>query len=336
MTESSFSLLVIVITVAVLFDFANGFNDAANAIATVVSTRVLLPIVAVVMAALLNFAGALSGTEVAKVVGAGVVDPSAITLVTVGAGVLAAALWVFFASWLGLPISGSHSLIAGVSGAAVATGGFGTLISSGVIKILLALAFSPVLGFLGGYVLMLGLYWLFRRASPTLVTSVFGRLQVVSAAAMAFSHGSNDAQKTMGVISLALATHYNWAEQGIAFHVPFWVIILSAAVMALGTYAGGWRVVRTLGIKIVQMRPVHGFSAESAAAAVIEAATRLGVPVSTTHVITSTIMGQGATRRFSAVRWGVVRGIVVAWLATFPFCGLAGAGIYRVLEFFLG
>jgi PiT family inorganic phosphate transporter len=332
MAESSLAFLVIVITVAVLFDFANGFNDAANAIATVVSTRVLLPIVAVVMAALLNFAGALSGTAVAKVIGAGVVDPSTITLATVGAGVAAAAVWVFLASWLGLPISGSHSLIAGIAGAAVATGGFGVLISSGVTKILLALAFSPLLGFAGGYVLMLALFWLFRRARPTMVSGLFGRLQIVSAAAMAFSHGSNDAQKTMGVIALALATHYHWAEQGITFHIPFWVILLSATVMAVGTYAGGWRVVRTLGVRIVQMRPVNGFAAESAAAAVIEAATRLAVPVSTTHVITATIMGQGSTRRFSAVRWGVVRGIVVAWLVTFPFCGLLGAGLYKLLR----
>lgn len=332
MAESSFAFLVIVITVAVLFDFANGFNDAANAIATVVSTRVLLPIVAVAMATLLNFAGALSGTAVAKVIGSGVVDPAAVTLVTVGAGVAAAAVWVFLASWLGLPISGSHSLIAGVAGSAVATGGFGVLISSGVTRVLLALAFSPLLGFAGGYVLMLALFWLFRRARPTTVSGLFGRFQIVSAAAMAFSHGSNDAQKTMGVIALALATHYHWAEQGIKFHIPFWVILLSATVMAAGTYAGGWRVVRTLGIRIVQMRPVNGFAAESAAAAVIEAATRLAVPVSTTHVITSTIMGQGSTRRFSAVRWGVVRSIVLAWFVTFPFCGLLGAGFYKLLR----
>ncbi|MBI3954169.1 MAG: inorganic phosphate transporter [Chloroflexi bacterium] len=330
--ETSLGFLVIVIAVAVIFDFANGFNDAANAIATVVSTRVLTPVVAVLMAASLNFAGAFSGTAVAKVVGAGVVASDAITLTTVAAGVAAAAVWVILATRVGLPISGSHSLVAGVAGAGVATGGFDALVSSGVTKILLGLALAPVVGFVGGYVLMLGLYWLFRRTSPAAVSGLFGRLQMVSAAAMAFSHGSNDAQKTMGVIALALATHYKWAQAGIPFHIPVWVILLSGTVMALGTYAGGWNVVRTLGVRIVQMRPVNGFAAESAAASVIESASRLGFPLSTTHVITSTIMGQGSTRRLSAVRWGVARGIVIAWIVTFPFCALLGAGLFKLLD----
>ena len=335
MFETSLAFLVIVIAVALLFDFANGFNDAANAIATVISTRVMMPVVAVAMAAVLNFAGAFSGTAVAKVVGAGVVSPEAITLTTVLAGVAAAALWVFLATWRGLPVSGSHSLIAGVAGAGVATGGMGVLITGGVLKILIGLAISPLIGFVVGYLLMLGLYWLFRRAHPATVTGLFGRLQILSAAAMAFSHGSNDAQKTMGVISLALATHYGWAAAGIPFHVPLWVILLSGAVMAAGTYAGGRKVIRTLGVRIVHMRPVHGFSAETAAASVIESASRIGLPISTTHIISSTIMGQGSTKRLSAVRWGVVERIVVAWVLTFPFCALVGAGFFELLNILL-
>ncbi|MSQ33498.1 MAG: inorganic phosphate transporter [Dehalococcoidia bacterium] len=329
------AFLIIVIALALIFDFANGFNDAANAIATVVSTRVLRPITAVLMAATLNFAGALSGTAVAKVVGSGVVASDAINLTTVAAGVSAAAAWVLLATRLGLPVSGSHSLIAGIAGAGVATGGFDVLITSGLSKILLGLALAPLIGLAGGYILMLALYWGFRRANPATVSGIFGRLQMVSAAAMAYSHGSNDAQKTMGIIALALATHYNWAQAGTPFHIPLWVILLSGTVMALGTYLGGWTVVRTLGVRIVQMRPVNGFAAEAAAASLIESASRLGFPLSTTHVITSTILGQGSTRRLSAVRWGVARGIVIAWVLTFPFCALLAAGLFKLLDLFL-
>lgn len=332
MPEDSLAFLVVVIVFALSFDFANGFNDAANAIATVVSTRVLKPIAAVAMAAILNFAGALSGTAVAKVVGAGTVAPEAINVVTVLAAVTAAAAWVFSATRLGLPVSGSHSLLAGLAGAGIATSGVDVLVWSGVTKVLLGLALAPFVGFVGGYLLMVGFYWLFHRSTPATVNNLFGKVQVLSAAGMAFSHGSNDAQKTMGVISLALAVHYGWEEAGIPFHIPLWVIILSGVVMALGTYMGGWRVIRTLGVRIVEMRPIHGFVAESSAAAVIEAASRFGFPLSTTHVISSTIMGQGATRRLSAVRWGVVRGIVVAWVLTFPICLLLGAVLFRLLD----
>jgi PiT family inorganic phosphate transporter len=328
MTETSLAFLIAVIALALLFDFANGFNDAANAIATVVSTRVLSPLAAVVMAAAMNLVGAFSGTAVAKVVGAGIIDKDAITLTTVAAGVGAAALWVNVATRLGLPVSGSHSLISGVAGAGVATGGFDVLVETGVRKVLLGLFFAPLIAFVGGYVGMIGIYWLLRRAPPTLVNSLFGRLQIISAAAMGFSHGSNDAQKTMGIIALALVTSGRIDE----FYIPWWVILLSGLVMAAGTYAGGWRVVQTLGVRIVKMRPVNGFVAESSAAGVIETASRLGFPLSTTHVITSTIMGQGATVRLSAVRWGVARGIALAWVATFPICGLLGAALYALLD----
>ena len=328
--STSLTFLIAVILIALAFDFANGFNDAANAIATVVSTRVMSPLVAVTMAGVMNFLGALSGTAVAKAVGKGVVDPDSVTLVVVAGGVAAAAAWVFLASRMGLPVSGSHSLIAGVAGAGIAHGGTGVLVGSGIMKIVLGLAFSPLLGLTGGFAIMLTIYWVFRHVSPAMVTSVFSKLQIGTAAAMAFSHGSNDAQKTMGIITLALfvSRAYNLET----FEIPFWVILLSASVMALGTYFGGSRVIRTLGVRIITMRPVHGFAAESAAAAVIEVATRIGIPVSTTHVITSTILGMGSTRRISAVRWGVAKGIVYAWVLTFPICGVLGAGLYLLVN----
>ena len=328
--STSLTFLIAVILIALAFDFANGFNDAANAIATVVSTRVMSPLVAVTMAGVMNFLGALSGTAVAKAVGKGVVDPDSVTLVVVAGGVAAAAAWVFLASRMGLPVSGSHSLIAGVAGAGIAHGGTGVLVGSGIMKIVLGLAFSPLLGLTGGFAIMLTIYWVFRHVSPAMVTSVFSKLQIGTAAAMAFSHGSNDAQKTMGIITLALfvSRAYNLET----FEIPFWVILLSASVMALGTYFGGSRVIRTLGVRIITMRPVHGFAAESAAATVIEVATRIGIPVSTTHVITSTILGMGSTRRISAVRWGVAKGILYAWVLTFPICGVLGAGLYLLVN----
>ena len=328
--STSLTFLIAVILIALAFDFANGFNDAANAIATVVSTRVMSPLVAVTMAGVMNFLGALSGTAVAKAVGKGVVDPDSVTLVVVAGGVTAAAAWIFLASRMGLPVSGSHSLIAGVAGAGIAHGGTGVLVGPGIMKIVLGLAFSPLLGLTGGFAIMLTIYWVFRHVSPAMVTSVFSKLQIGTAAAMAFSHGSNDAQKTMGIITLALfvSRAYNLET----FEIPFWVILLSASVMALGTYFGGSRVIRTLGVRIITMRPVHGFAAESAAATVIEVATRIGIPVSTTHVITSTILGMGSTRRISAVRWGVAKGIVYAWVLTFPICGVLGAGLYLLVN----
>ena len=326
--QTSLLFLVIVILVALTFDFANGFNDAANAIATVVSTRVMSPVAAVVMAGIMNFLGAVSGTAVAKAVGKGVVDPDGITLLTVAGGVAAAAIWVFFATRLGMPVSGSHSLIAGVAGAGIAEAGFGVLVGSGMQKILLGLAFSPILGIAAGFGIMLALYWIFRRMTPVMVSAIFGKLQMLTAAAVAFSHGSNDAQKTMGVITLALFVNGRIDS----FEIPFWVILASATVMAAGTYLGGARVIRTLGVRIIKMRPIHGFAAESAAASVIELATRTGVPVSTTHVITSSILGMGSTRRLSAVRWGVAKTIVYAWILTFPACALLGASLYWVLR----
>ena len=332
--STSLFFLIAVILVALAFDFANGFNDAANAIATVVSTRVMSPITAVLMAGAMNFLGAISGTAVAKAVGKGVVNPDDVNVVVVAGGVAAAAAWVFLASRFGMPVSGSHSLIAGVAGAGIASSGLGVLVGSGMLKIVLGLAFSPLLGLTGGFVIMLSIYWVFRRVSPAMITAVFSKLQIATAAAMAFSHGSNDAQKTMGIITLALflSPSYPLTYGVDEFAVPFWVILLAGSVMALGTYFGGARVIRTLGVRIITMRPVHGFAAESAAATVIEMASRLGIPVSTTHVITSTILGMGSTRRISAVRWGVAKGIVYAWVLTFPICGVLGGGLYVLVN----
>ena len=334
--QTDITFLAFVIAIALVFELSNGFNDAANAIATVVSTRVMSPLTAVIMAAIMNFLGAISGTAVAKTVGKGVVDPAILTggdgLVAVVGGVTAAAIWVFAATRMGMPVSGSHSLIAGVAGAGIAHSGWGILVGDGILKIGRGLVFSPLLGFLGGYAIMLGIYWAFRKATPTLVTAIFSKAQMVTAAAMAFSHGSNDAQKTMGIITLALAVFYDWEGQGIAFEVPLWVIVVSSATMAVGTYMGGRRVIHTLGVRIVAMRPPQGFAAESAAASVIELASRTGVPVSTTHVITSSILGMGSTRRLSAVRWGVAREIMYAWILTFPVVGLLGAAAFYLFR----
>ncbi|MGA2193038.1 MAG: inorganic phosphate transporter [Nitrospirota bacterium] len=311
--------LFIVILLAVGFDFMNGFHDAANAIATSVSTRVLSPRQAIGMSAVLNMAGALAGTAVAKTVGAGIVDPSATTQITIIAALLSAIVWDILTWYLALPTSSSHALIASIIGAGIATtGGIKVLKWGGIEKVLTGLVFSPLIGFVVGLGLMVLLMWLLRRTSPSVVTKRFKKWQIVSAAFMAFSHGSNDAQKTMGIITMALFS----AGKIPAFNVPLWVIMLCGLAMAAGTAGGGWRIIKTLGMKLANLKPVHGFAAETAAATVIEVASRLGFPLSTTHVISSTIMGVGASRRFSAVKWGIGGNIVIAWVLTLPACVL--------------
>ncbi len=323
--HDTFLLLVCVIILATIFDFINGFHDTANAIATSVSTRVLSPKVAVVMAAVLNLVGALTGTAVAKTVGSGLVDASSITQVTVISTLMAAILWDLLTWYFGLPTSSSHAILSSLIGAAVATAGTGIIIQKGVYKVLLALIFSPLVGFLFGFLLMLLLMWLFGRSPFSIVNSLFNRLQIVSAAYMAFSHGNNDAQKTMGIITMALVSYGTLKD----FHVPFWVMLLCATAMALGTALGGWRIIKTLGVKLVHLRPIHGFAAEASAATVIEVASRFGLPLSTTHIISSTIMGVGATKRLSAVRWGVAGRIVLAWIFTLPACALLAWAICK-------
>jgi inorganic phosphate transporter, PiT family len=324
MPDGGAAVLVLVILLGVVFDFINGFHDTANAVATSVATRVLSPGRAVLMAGVLNFLGALSGTAVATTVGKGIVAPEVATQQLVVAALLSAIVWNLVTWYFGIPSSSSHALVFSLVGAAVASSGWGAVLWPGVEKVLRGLVLSPVLGFLGAFLLMLLLLHLFVRALPRTVTAVFGRLQLVSAAWMAFAHGSNDAQKTMGIITMALAAYPPTASyfglSGESWSVPLWVVVLAATAMGVGTAVGGWRVIRTVGLRVVQLRPIHGFAAETAAAAVIEVASRLGVPVSTTHTISSAILGVGATRRLSAVRWGIAGRIVVAWVVTLPAC----------------
>jgi PiT family inorganic phosphate transporter len=311
----------LVIVFAFLFEFANGWTDAPNAIATVVSTRVMPPMVAVGMAAVLNLVGALVvGTAVAEVIAEGIVSPAAVSLSTIGAAVLAAALWATLAQLFGMPSSETHALVASLLGAGFATGGLDALEWSGTSKVVYSLFLSPPAAFLAGFFLMVMIYRLFRRARPRTVRRTFGRGQILSAAFMAFSHGANDAQKAMGVITLAL--FLGGVQPNL--NVPFWVIISCATVMGLGTSVGGWRVIRTIGLRMTKLEPVHGFAAETSAALIITGAARLGIPLSTTHVIGSSIMGVGATRRLSAVRWGVAGQIVGTWVLTWPACMVLG------------
>jgi len=314
----TYFLLLCVILLALVFDFINGFHDTANAIATSVSTRVLTPKKAIIMATILNMVGALSGTAVAKTVGAGLVEVSCVTQVTVISALTAAIIWDIITWYFGLPTSSSHALLSSLVGAAIATVGTNVIIMKGVYKVLAGLIFSPLIGLIMGFLLMLLLVRWFKNQTPSLVNTLFGRLQIVSAAYMAFSHGSNDAQKTMGIITMALVSYYHLPE----FHVPYWVMGACAITMALGTAFGGWRIMKTLGMRLVHLQPIHGFAAETSAATIIEIASRIGLPLSTTHVISSTIMGVGASKRLSAVRWGVGGNIIIAWIITLPACAL--------------
>ena len=319
----------LVIVFALLFEFANGWTDAPNSIATVVSTRVMRPFHAVAMAAVLNLVGALVvGTAVAETISEGIVEPSAVGLETVAAAVLAAALWAMAAQAFALPSSESHALVAGLLGAGFATGGFDALEWSGTSKVVYSLFLSPPIAFLSGFLLMVLIYRLFRRARPSTVRRTFGPGQMLSAAFMAFSHGANDAQKAMGVITLALFLGDIQPD----LKVPFWVIITCGLVMGLGTSIGGWRVIRTLGLRMTKLEPVNGFAAETSAALIITGAAQFGIPLSTTHVIGSSIMGVGATRRLSAVRWGVAGQIVAAWVLTWPGCMILGYVLGSVFE----
>lgn len=334
MPSPALVLLILIVVIGLVFDFINGFHDTANAIATSIATRVLPPGTAVLMAGILNIAGALTGTAVASTIGKGIVPPAAATQLLVIAALLAAIAWDLITWRYGIPSSSSHALIFSIVGAGAAAAGWQTIQFGGLAKTLEGLAFSPLLGFLGAFLLMILLLWLFARARPQLVTNIFGRLQILSAAWMAFSHGGNDAQKTMGVITMALASYLGWT--GSQWSVPLWVILAAATSMGLGTSIGGWRIIRTVGLKVVELRPINGFAAETAAAAIIETASRLGIPVSTTHVISSAILGIGATRRVSAVRWGIAGRIVVAWVVTIPACIAMGWAIYYLLHLVTG
>ncbi len=332
--DAELLVLVFIVVLALAFDFINGFHDTANSIATSVATRVLSPGQAVLMAAVLNVVGALSGTAVAETVGAGIISPELATQRLIVAALFSAITWNLVTWWQGIPSSSSHALVFSIVGAGVASAGADAIEVDGVTKVLRGMVISPVLGFLGAFLLLVGLLWLVARRRPSLVNRVFGRLQIGSAAFMAFSHGGNDAQKTMGIITLALATYHGWS--GDEFEVPLWVILSAAAAMGLGTAMGGWRIVKTMGLKVVELRTIDGFTAETSAATVIEIASRLGIPVSTTHVISSAILGVGATRRASAVRWGMAGRILTAWVVTVPICVILGWLFYEALDLLLG
>ncbi len=323
-------LLLATVVLALLFDFSNGWHDCANAVATVVSTRVLRPLTAVLLAGALNVAGAFFSTAVAKMIGGGIVFPDAITNVVVAGAMAGAICWNLFTLILGLPTSSSHALIGGLVGAAVAHGGWAVVQFKGLNKILEAMILSPLLGFGMGFLIMVLVSWSFFRVHRGVATKLFSRLQLVSASFMAFSHGANDAQKVMGVITLALVA----SGQLTSTDVPTWVIVSCALAMGLGTTVGGWRIIRTLGMKMVKLEPVHGFAAETGAATVLLFTAQFGLPVSTTHTITSSILGVGSTKRLSAVRWGVTSKILSAWIFTLPGAALLGAGAYTVLSWF--
>jgi PiT family inorganic phosphate transporter len=316
-----FLLLLIVLFLVLAAEFVNGWTDAANAVATVISTRVLSPLQAVLMASVLNILGAVvTGTAVAVTIGTGIVKPEAIGLPVVAAAMLTIIIWSTVAWRWGLPTSESHELIAGLAGAGLAVAGPSVLLSAGWRKVLIGLGFSTILGFSLALLLMIALFWLLRRSRPAAVRGTFGKLQIVSAAFMAFSHGSNDGQKFMGVFALALVLGGVLPE----FTVPIWVILLCGTVVGLGTAFGGWRIIRTMGFGLTKLEPVHGFAAETSAGLAITLASFWGIPLSTTHTISTAIMGVGSTRRLSAVRWGVGGRIVLAWILTFPACAALG------------
>src|SRR6187401_593081 len=321
--ETNLLAVVALIGVALLFDFINGFHDAANSIATVVSTRVLSPGKAVIWAAFFNFVAAFTfGTAVAVTIGSGMIDVKVVTFSVIFGGLVGAIIWDLITWYFGLPTSSSHALIGGYAGAAVAKAGIVALVPAGWTKTLIGIAL--------GFFLMVLIMWIFRWTPPSRVDRWFRRLQLVSAAAFSLNHGANDAQKTMGIIAGVLyAAHYIDA-----FYIPFWVVLAAHAAIALGTLAGGWRIIHTMGSKITKLQPVGGFAAESSAAISILIATQTGVPVSTTHAITGAIVGVGATRRLSAVRWGVAGQIVWAWILTIPAAFSIGAATYMLLRLF--
>jgi len=330
MPDSALLLLITIVILGLAFDFINGFHDTANAIATVVATRVLSPGRAVLMSVILNVVGALTGHAVAATVGKGIVETASVTQELVIAALIAAITWNLITWWFGIPSSSSHALIFSIVGAGIAGAGTDAIQRDGVTKVLSGMVYSPLLGFLGAFLVLIALLWIVAKRRPHTVNRIFGRLQIFSAGFMAYSHGSNDAQKTMGVIALALASYHGWS--GDEWNVPLWVTLCAAGAMGLGTAMGGWRIVKTMGLKVVELRTIDGFAAETSAAAIIETASRLGIPVSTTHVISSAIMGVGATRRASAVRWGVAGRIVAAWVVTIPVCMGIGWASYQVID----
>jgi PiT family inorganic phosphate transporter len=335
MPDSSLWLLLVIIALAIGFGVTNGFNDAANAVAASVGSRALSPRNAIILAACFNLAGAATGTAVARTIGKGILTQEIISeflYIPLIAALAAVIIWGTIATYYGLPVSISHGFIAGLAAAGIALAGSGAVMwgwGDRLSQTLLAVVTAPVLGFVGGFALMVILFWVFRRSAPARMRVIFSRLQWLTTAFLAYSHGLNDGQMPIGVITMALVIYTG--QSGLWEHIPWWVIIISAAAISSGTAIGGWRVIKTLGFRVTALQPVHGFAADFSAAIVIWGASQLGIPVSTTHCASSAIMGIGATKRLSAVRWGVARSIVTAWILTFPICGGLGYLFARLL-----
>jgi PiT family inorganic phosphate transporter len=326
MIELAFVLLV---ALALFFDFVNGFHDSSNAVATVISTRALSARQAILLSAFFNFIGPfLFGTAVAHTIGTGIVAPEAITSAVIAAALAGAVAWSLATWYLGIPSSSSHALVGGLAGSVIMAQGVGAVNLSGLLTILASLVISPVFGIAGGFLLMIVLFRVFRRSNPAALNNKFKHLQVLSSSAISLSHGTNDAQKTMGVIAAALVT-FGYSKE---FFIPMWVVALCALSIALGTMVGGWRIIKTMGGRIVKLRPIHGFSAETSSAAIILASSLFGMPVSTTHVVSSSIMGVGASQRLTSVRWGIARQILVAWVLTLPISALLAAIFYAAFR----
>jgi PiT family inorganic phosphate transporter len=329
-TLSLFALLAL-IAVALIFDVLNGLHDAANSIATVVSTRVLRPQYAVIWAAFFNFIAFLFfGLHVAQTVGTGIVAADAVDAAVIFGALMGAICWNLITWWLGMPSSSSHALIGGLAGAAITKAGLGSIVWSGLGITAAAIVFSPLLGFFLALLLVLTVSWVFVRSSPSAVDNTFRSMQLVSAALYSLGHGGNDAQKTMGIIAVLL---YSQGLLGETFYIPFWVILSCQAAMGLGTLVGGWRIVRTMGSRITRLHPVQGFCAEAGGAMTLFLVTYFGIPVSTTHTITGAIVGVGAARKTAAVRWNVASDVVVAWIVTLPAAALFGAAFYELYNF---
>jgi len=325
MPDSSLWLLIAIIVLAIGFGVVNGLNDAANAIAASIGSRALSPRNAVIIAAVSNMAGTATGTAVAMTIGKGILVPEVISqfeYMPVIAALASVVVWGTIATRYGLPISLTHGFVAGLAAAGVAVAGSGAVVWDVMQRILAAVVTAPVLGFIGGFVVMVILFWVFRHSAPTRMRVIFSRLQWLTTAFLAYSHGKNDGQMPIGVITMALVIYTG--QVSLWEHVPWWVIGVSALAISSGTAIGGWRVIRTVGLRITALQPVHGFAAQASAATVIEIASLLGIPVSTTHCASSAVMGVGATRRLSAVRWGVAGNIIAAWIMTFPICGGLG------------
>ena len=328
MPDANPVLLVVIVLLAMGFGFTNGLNDAANAIATAIGTRALSPRAAVGLAAIFNFAGAATGLEVARTIGKGILVPEAVTYLTVIAALAAVITWTAFATYRGLPVSLTHGFVVALAAAGAAALGGEAVIWGVMGRVMSAVVSAPLLGFIAGFAVMVALYWIFQRVAPEKLQNIFSKLQIPASAFVAYAHGKNDGQMPVGVITMALVIYYGdvtlWDRLSLLDPQLWWVIVVSALAISSGMGLGGWRVIKTVGMRVTTLRPINGFTAQASAAAVIEGASQLGIPVSTTHCVSSAVMGVGATTRFSAVRWGIAGNIVAAWILTFPICGALG------------